>query len=63
MITDFPEAPESVALALMQMIEGAEKRNGRRRGKLSERERLLSLYKDCLSVVTGTERKALHTLH
>ena len=49
-----PDTPEGVALALMRDIEAAEtKRRGRRRNKISERERLLALYKECLSAVIG----------
>lgn len=48
-----PDSPEAVALELMRMIEAAEPKEGRRRGNLPERERLLGLYAACLGVVTG----------
>jgi len=49
----------------MQIIDEAENKEGRRerRENRSERERLLDLYKDCLCVVTGAERRSLHTFH
>jgi hypothetical protein len=60
----YSDSSEGMALILMQIIEEAENKDGhRQRSNRSEKERLLSLYKDCLSAVTGTEREALHTLH
>jgi hypothetical protein len=48
----------------MRIIDEAETKNGlHQRSNLSEKERLLALYQDCLSAVTGIERRALHTLH
>jgi hypothetical protein len=55
----YPDAPEAVALELMRMIETAEEKSGRRdqRSNLTERVRLLDLFKDCISAVT---RDGLH---
>jgi hypothetical protein len=41
-MSDYPDAPEAVALALMRDIEAAEEKAGRRNrhGNLSERDRL-----------------------
>jgi hypothetical protein len=59
-MSNFPDTPEAVALALMQMIDETDKKDAsRRRSNTSERERLLSLYKDCLWAVTGLEREEL----
>jgi hypothetical protein len=51
-MTDFPDAPEAVALALMRDIEAAEKREDQRRNR-PVRADLLDLYAECLSAVCG----------
>ena len=53
----YSDCPEGVALILMQIIEEAENKEGRRerRTNVSERQRLIDLYKDCLSAVTGMD--------
>ena len=63
MSSQFPDAPEAVALALMRDIEAAEEKAGRRQrgSNRSERDRLLALYRDCRGVVTVAEWTA--TLH
>ena len=57
MSDSYPDAPEAVALELMRMIETAEEKSGRRdqRSNLTERVRLLDLYRHCLSAVTGMD--------
>ena len=59
-----PESPEGIALRLMQIIDKAEEADGRRqRSNASEKERLIALYKDCLTAVTGLDCARPITLH
>ena len=57
MRSGYPDCPEAVALALMEMIKGAEgegqqdpARRGRNRPRSAE---LLDLYAECLAAVNG----------
>lgn len=55
----WPDSPEGVVLALMEFIDNAENKHERRdRSNRPERERLLSLYAECLRAANGTMQEA-----
>jgi hypothetical protein len=63
-MSDFPDAPEAVALALFHDIEAAERQEDRRRNRnRSTRADLLDLYAECLTAVVGQRKVAEHALH